>query len=113
MPVSEGAAPEQYLYLTTTGRTTGRPREIEIWFVTSGGSLYVFAEQFHKAHWVRNIMKTARVHVRLGGQARDATATVPDAERDAMEWQTVQALSREKYGWGDGLPVRLTPDEPF
>jgi hypothetical protein len=24
---------EQFLYLTTTGRKTGLPREIEIWFV--------------------------------------------------------------------------------
>jgi hypothetical protein len=24
---------EQFIYLTTTGRKTGRPREIEIWFV--------------------------------------------------------------------------------
>jgi hypothetical protein len=26
-----------YLYLTTTGRVTGQPREIEIWFTEHGG----------------------------------------------------------------------------
>ena len=35
---------EQYLYLTTTGRVTGKPREIEIWFVESAGKYYVLAE---------------------------------------------------------------------
>ena len=29
----------QYLYLTTTGRKTGLEREIEIWFVETGGKL--------------------------------------------------------------------------
>src|SRR5215210_3089845 len=34
MPVSDlrGLAEENFCYLTTTGRITGRPHEIEIWF---------------------------------------------------------------------------------
>jgi hypothetical protein len=31
----QSIADEQVLYLTTIGRTTGLPREIEIWFVLS------------------------------------------------------------------------------
>jgi deazaflavin-dependent oxidoreductase (nitroreductase family) len=48
---------EEYLYLTTIGRVSGKPREIEIWFVESGGKFYVLAEHGHKAQWVRNIIK--------------------------------------------------------
>src|SRR5438132_181546 len=33
-----------FLYLTTTGRKTGLPREIEIWFVEADGRLYILAE---------------------------------------------------------------------
>lgn len=36
MPDHDTLFEAQYLYLTTTGRKTGQPRQIEIWFVTSG-----------------------------------------------------------------------------
>jgi deazaflavin-dependent oxidoreductase (nitroreductase family) len=104
---------EPYVYVTTTGRRTGLPREIEIWFVLWRGSLYLFAERFGNAQWVRNMLKNPRVGVRLGARRFPASATVLDQDRDAAEWQTVQQLAREKYGWGEGLPVRLTPDEPL
>ena len=100
---------EQYLYLTTTGRKTGLPREIEIWFIVHDGSFYVFAEGFHKARWVKNIIRNPRVRVRVADRTMDATAEALDQTRDAAEWHTVQDLARAKYGWGDGLPVRITP----
>ena len=99
---------ESYLYLTTEGRKTGLPREIEIWFVESGGSLYVLAEHFHNAQWVKNIEQDPRVSVRCGARRFRAAARPLDPRRDAEEWRTVQRLAREKYGWGDGLPVRIT-----
>lgn len=103
----------QYLYLTTTGRVTGRPREIEIWFVTTGGKLYILAEHFHKTQWVKNILRDPHVKVRLGDRHFDATARVLDRESDIELWQAVQQLEREKYGWGEGLPVEITTREPF
>ena len=101
------------LYLTTTGRKTGLPREIEIWFVESGGKLYILAEHFHKAHWVQNIERNGRVRVRIGGREMSATARALDEKRDAETWRAAQNLARKKYGWGDGLPVEITPDEPL
>jgi deazaflavin-dependent oxidoreductase (nitroreductase family) len=100
-----------YLYLTTTGRKTGLRREIEIWFVESGGCFYVLAEHFHSAQWVKNIERDPRVSVRCGAQRFHAAARPLDPRRDAEEWRTAQRLAREKYGWGDGLPVRITPAE--
>jgi deazaflavin-dependent oxidoreductase (nitroreductase family) len=100
----------QFIYITTTGRTTGLPREIEIWFVEAEGKYYILAEKFHEAHWVRNIAKNPRVRVRLGDRNFDATARALDLERDATDWRRAQDLAREKYGWGDGLPIEITPD---
>ena len=97
----------QFLYLTTTGRKTGLRREIEIWFVESKGKLYILAEHFHRAHWVRNIMADTGVTVRLAGPELKATARVLDPEADAPTWNEAQELARKKYGWGDGLPVEL------
>jgi deazaflavin-dependent oxidoreductase (nitroreductase family) len=100
------------LYLTTTGRVSGLPREIEIWFVASGGKLYLLAERFEQAHWVRNIRRNPRVRVRIGARELAATARVLDRERDLETWKMAQALAEQKYGWGDGLPVEIAPDDP-
>jgi deazaflavin-dependent oxidoreductase (nitroreductase family) len=105
----EPAADPQFLYLTTTGRRTGLPREIEIWFVRFEGRFYVLAEHFGRAQWVKNIRRNARVRVRVGEHQFDATARVLDPQRDADAWRRAQRLSREKYGWGAGLPVELRP----
>jgi deazaflavin-dependent oxidoreductase (nitroreductase family) len=104
---SEGSK-YKYLYLTTTGRITGKPREIEIWFVESDGKLYILAEHLHETQWVKNIKRNPRVRVRLGRSSFEATARVLDYNRDRKEWLAAQYLAREKYGWGDGLPVELT-----
>jgi deazaflavin-dependent oxidoreductase (nitroreductase family) len=101
------------LYLTTIGRTTGLPRQIEIWFVAHGGRLYLLAEHFLKTHWVRNILRNPRVEVRLGQRQFAATARVLDEAADRAAWELAQNLGRGKYGWGDGLPVEITPDAPL
>src|SRR5262245_21922217 len=101
----------QVLYLTTTGRVSGLPREIEIWFVASDDKLYILAEHFHKAHWVQNIASNPRVRVRIGDRDLEATARILDPEQDRDVWQRAQRLAEEKYGWGDGLPVEITPDQ--
>jgi len=98
------------LYLTTIGRKSGLPREIEIWFVESDGKYYLLAEKFDEAHWVQNIRKQPRVKVRIDGREREATARVLDSERDHDAWELAQRLGREKYGWGEGLPVEIAPD---
>lgn len=113
MPTRKSESELQVLYLTTTGRVTGKPREIEIWFVESAGKLYILAEHFHKAQWVKNIERNARVRIRLGEREFDATGRVLDQHRDAEAWEAAQKLARAKYGWGEGLPVEFTPDEPL
>ena len=35
--------PDDFCYLTTTGRTTGKPHRIEIWFAREGSTVYVLA----------------------------------------------------------------------
>jgi deazaflavin-dependent oxidoreductase (nitroreductase family) len=113
MPDRDSLSRLPYLYMTTRGRVTGLPREIKIWFVASEGNLYILAEHFHNAQWVKNIAKDPCVRVRLGDREFSASACALDPGADGKEWRTAQRLAREKYGWGDGLPVRMTPDEPL
>ena len=103
-------ASQQFLYLTTIGRKTGLPREIEIWFVEFDGKYFVLAEHGERADWVKNIRANPRVHVRLADQSFDATARVLDKERDQVMYDQAQQLEREKYGWGAGLPIEIVPD---
>ena len=100
-------ADAQFLYLTTTGRKSGAPREIEIWFVEADGRIYILAEHGYKAQWVQNILAKARVHIRLADQEWEGVGRVLDAEQDAEAYLDARQLSREKYGWGEGLPVEI------
>ncbi|MDR7419631.1 MAG: nitroreductase family deazaflavin-dependent oxidoreductase [Armatimonadota bacterium] len=105
----------QFLYLTTIGRKSGLPRQIEIWFVYASDRFYLLAERGRSAAWVRNVERHPRVTVRLGSRAApevEAVARVLDQAGDAEAWQRAQELARRKYGWGDGWPVEITPVGP-
>jgi deazaflavin-dependent oxidoreductase (nitroreductase family) len=89
-------AREDFCYLTTTGRVTGRPHEIEIWFslVPETQTLYNLSGGGDRSDWVKNLRRNPEVEVRiarecLGGRAREAT----DAEEDEL----ARRLLVEKY----------------
>jgi deazaflavin-dependent oxidoreductase (nitroreductase family) len=105
----EDLADRQFLYLTTTGRTSGRPREIEIWFLAFEGKLYLFAEHARKANWVQNILVHAAVEVRLGDERFSAHARVVDVAAEQALTERIRPLMQTKYGWSDGLPVEIAP----
>jgi deazaflavin-dependent oxidoreductase (nitroreductase family) len=107
--VSRTTSDRPFLYLTTRGRRTGQPREIEIWFTVSRGRYYVIAEHGERAHWVRNLRAEPKVAVRVGTRTRRARARVLDGPRHARAVAAARARSQAKYGWGDGLVVELTP----
>jgi deazaflavin-dependent oxidoreductase (nitroreductase family) len=85
-------------------------REIEIWFVESVDRFYILAEHQHKAHWVKNILKSPSVHVRVGERSFDGTARVLHDRDDREAYAAAQRLMREKYDWRDGLPVEIVPN---
>jgi len=105
------ASEPQYLYLTTAGRRTGQPREIEIWFTRRDGRYYLVAETGERAQWVRNLRVEPRVRWRVGGASFAGRARVVDATAERGLTAAVRASSEQKYGWGDGLVVELTPDQ--
>jgi deazaflavin-dependent oxidoreductase (nitroreductase family) len=99
-----------YLYLTTMGRRTGTPREIEIWFTRHGDGYYVIAEHGEQAQWVQNLLRNPRVSVRVEAEQFTAEARIVTADAEPDTVATVRRLSEEKYGWGDGLVVALIPE---
>ena len=97
----------QFLYLTTTGRRTCAPREIEIWFTRHADRYYVIAELGKQAQWVRNLARDPRVIVRVGSEPFSARARIVPADTEPELVGTVRRLSEAKYGWADGLVVAL------
>src|SRR5438128_3537672 len=53
----------EYVYVTTTGRTTCLAGEIEIWFVERDGLVYILAERGYQAHWVQNVIANRSVRI--------------------------------------------------
>ncbi len=105
-------ADKQVLYLTTVGRRTGLKREIEIWSVIYRDCFYLFAEIGEAAAWIKNIRCNPKVTVRIGERQIGATARVLDRHTDRELWDQVAEIANRKYGWGDGLPVEITPLTP-
>src|ERR1044072_233054 len=102
-----------YLYLTTIGRRTGEPREIEIWFTTHSGRYYLIAEHREQTQWVKNIRHNPRIAFRVGDQSFTGQGRVVDEAREAELWRSLRGLSEKKYGWGGGLVVELSREEQY
>jgi deazaflavin-dependent oxidoreductase (nitroreductase family) len=100
-------AEAKYLYLTTTGRRSGGPRRIEIWFTRFGDRYYLVAEHGRRAGWVQNLLADPAVRVRVGPRRFRAHARVVDHQAERALVGEVRRRSEAKYGWGDGLVVEL------
>jgi|SRR5581483_6663568 len=100
----------QFLYLTTTGRRSLLPRQIEIWFTARAGRFYVIAEHGHKAQWVQNLQANSHTTWNVGNTEYRGRARILSSDSDADLYRAIQNLSRQKYGWGEGLVVELTPE---
>ena len=99
-----------YLYLTTTGRRSSLPREIEIWFTRRTGQYYVISEHSYKSPWVQNLLANPLVRWRVEDADFTGRARVIDPATEPELNEAIQTLSSKKYGWGDGLVVELAPD---
>jgi hypothetical protein len=102
---------EQFLYLTTTGRVTGKPHKIEIWFVEHEGCYFLCSEHRKEADWVQNLMASPFVTFALGTSTDDHNPmkdgiAIPLADSSARA-KVVKALFDAKYDWSNGLIVQV------
>lgn len=87
-------AEEDFCYLTTTGRVTGRPHEIEIWFALNGRTLYMLSGGSDRSDWVKNLRRNPDVTARIAGRSFEGRARVVEApEEDGL----ARRLLVEKY----------------
>jgi deazaflavin-dependent oxidoreductase (nitroreductase family) len=92
-------AGEQYCYLTTRGRVTGRPHRIEIWFALAGDTVYLLSGGRDRSDWVKNLRRSPEVTVELGPHAFPGRARIVD---DPAEDEQARTLVHDKYAAGYG-----------
>ena len=96
----EQLSKEEFCYLTTKGRKTGKPHEIEIWFSVVDNTVYLLSGGGGESDWVKNLRVTPEVSVRIGKYVFAATAYVV---RDIAQESAVRPLMAAKYEqWKEG-----------
>ena len=83
------AIDDNFCYLTTSGRRTGRPHEIEIWFALDRSTLYLLSGGRDRADWVRNLRAEPTVTVRLRDTTYEGTARVVENGEESERGRTV------------------------
>jgi len=91
---------EEYCYLTTKGRKTGKPHEIEIWFGIVGSTLYLLSGGGDESDWVKNLRANPEVTVRIGKYIFASDAHIV---QDNAEESIIRPLMAAKYNeWKEG-----------
>jgi deazaflavin-dependent oxidoreductase (nitroreductase family) len=117
----EDLAKRSLCYLTTTGRVSGNPHEIEIWFAARNGKIYILSGGRDRADWVKNIAKTPAIRIRIDDQTFTGAGRIVAAD-DPDDRVAREALMAKYYGWHEGqalnswatesLPVAIRLDGP-
>ena len=105
---------DDYCYLTTTGRRTGRPHRIEIWYAAEDRTLYLLAGGGRSSDWVQNILADPAVVVDVDGEEHTARGRILEGGDEAERARSVVfAKYAPRYqgdltGWRQqALPVAI------
>lgn len=105
------------LILTTTGRRSGRPHHVTLWFVYDGSAVWLRTDA--ATDWYRNLERDGRCRVAVDGVELEAQREAVPDEPSAL--RRIVDLLRAKYGaewvadWyveRGRIPVRLRVDSP-
>ena len=99
----ERLARHNYCYVTTTGRKTGNPHEIEIWFGLKDRSVYLLSGGGDGSDWVKNIRARPAVTVKIGRQTFSGSARLVSDEEEEKQARRLLATKYEQ--WHEGRPL--------
>jgi len=100
--LNEDLEEHDFAYLTTSGRVTGEPHRIEIWFAILDGFLWVNSGGGRRSDWVKNVIGDSRVVVEVGDEQWSATGTLWD---DLAMHPARERLAARYQGWKEGQPL--------
>ena len=102
MTLPSDLAALDFCYLTTTGRVSGRPHRIEIWFAAHPGhdTIFLMAGGRERSDWIRNLIATPRCSVEIGDRQFAGVARVVEGTDDD---ELARTVVHDKYETGDDL----------
>jgi deazaflavin-dependent oxidoreductase (nitroreductase family) len=107
-------AQEDFCYLTTIGRISGRPHTIEIWFALHNQTLYLLSGGRDKSDWVKNALQNPTVQIKINssifqGTARLVTGTEEDTRARKIVFEKyVSRTSDDLVDWSrTSLPIAV------
>ena len=84
--------------ITATGRKSGRPISIPVWFVFDDNQLYLLPVKGSDTQWYKNVVKNPSIRI----SAREAEAELKGLPiTDPKKVSSVVEKFREKYGAAD------------
>jgi deazaflavin-dependent oxidoreductase (nitroreductase family) len=91
-----------FCYVTTTGRVTGKPHRIEIWFAAApdADTIYLLAGGRERSDWVRNLVASPSCTVEIGADLFHGYGRVVEGTADEAP---ARRLVYEKYRRADDL----------
>jgi deazaflavin-dependent oxidoreductase (nitroreductase family) len=101
-PLATELAAVDFCYVTTTGRTTGKPHRIEIWFAAhpEQNTIFMMSGGRDRADWVRNIVASPTCSVEIGDETFRGYGRVIEG---TDEEELARTLVHDKYAHGDDL----------
>jgi len=90
----ESVTDKYTLKLGTTGRKTGIKRVTTVWFGILDGRLYVSSGRGECSDWVKNLKKSPRVEIAIGGVTEQGIAKIV---QDPHFKQRLRGLYWKKY----------------
>jgi hypothetical protein len=105
--VTDAAAREREVKLTTNGRRSGKPHDVTIWVVTDGKRLYIRSGQGLIRQWPQNFIARGEAVLHLGNRAVNVK---PRLVTDPGEARAASNLYTKKYG---STVKASRPDQPL
>jgi deazaflavin-dependent oxidoreductase (nitroreductase family) len=94
-------------YLETIGRTSGQPRETEIWYAVFPGAIVILSGYHNDKDWVKNVLAHPAVRFRIGQHWHTGTMRIVDAS-EPIDMEARRLLVAKYYGYdlnsNDPLP---------
>ena len=100
--IHDALAELPFCYVTTTGRVSGKPHRIEIWFATAPDTdtIYLLSGGRERSDWVRNLVGSPSCTVEIGADTFRGYARVVEG---TAEDEPARRLVYEKYRRADDL----------
>ena len=87
----KAVAARQTVTLTHYGRKSGKPYDVTIWFVVDGDKVYIGTANVNR-QWVRNVQRTPRIRLAVGGETFAVWAESDTVRTDAALGEFAEQL---------------------